>query len=316
MLLKPWFSNAGPPAPGAVTPPVLGDFSAYAISAVKYENIPWGPASWSEITQGGATRSQVCNLWLPAGSPPPGGWPTITWFHANGANHTIADGSSMHTNVVAPLLAAGYAFVSFEFRHPVVNKDAIGSTYLEAYDDPGKALQFTRSIAPAFSLNASRVGTLGQSRGSLAYYATFSPDLANPYGDTYAKRQSSKPVALWVFNGQSIHRTATAATTFVVEADRAQFLVNNPDDASLRDAVNIAGTGDYFPVLMLRNDHAYYGGLQPRAVVEADFIHYPDMSRVLRDVYINRGMGDKVQTVAANGTNAFTDVVPWCQANV
>lgn len=313
-MFRPWFSTAGPTPPGNVTPPAAGDFASYQESATKYVGIPWDTGSWSEVTLGGTTLFRVLDLYLPSGTPPAAGWPVVCWFHANGTSRVITPGSNTDTNFLQPHLAAGFAVAAIEFPHPHTNKDALGGSYLTAYDGPGKAAQMVRSLGPAFNLDRSRVAAMCVSRGSLAYFACFRPDLADPYGDTYQKRQSSRFSALCVYNGQTLHRSATAADMFVIPADRPTFLASQPDDPTLLNAVTLAGSSDHLPRLRLRSENTYANELRSAAYVLADYIHYPDMARVLKEVYATRGFAGIVQDFQGT-SNAFSGAPEWFAAN-
>jgi len=295
--------------------PTLFDIAPFNVSATKWVSIPYLDRGWAEPTAGDAQWNAVLDAHLPAGTPPAGGWPVVCWFHPNGQSRTIADGSDAALNMRDPLLAAGYAVFSIEFAHPIVCKAALGSGYTDAYNDIGRAVQKVRSLSEALGLNPARVAGVAQSRGSLSIYTTLMADRKQASG-THQDRQSSLMPAMYVINGQTAHRSATTATEYVIEADRAGFLVDYPDDPAAFDAINMVATAPQVPDIHLVHDRAYYASQQPRANVEGD-VHYPDFHLTLKQRYQAAGHGSKVtdapSTLVADRFNAM---VSWIQARV
>lgn len=297
--------------------PTKSDYAAYRVSDTKYTDIPYDrELSWPEWTIGGGTLYQRFDLHLPTTPRPLNGYPVAVWMHPNGQTKTVSPGGGVDNNVLQPLLAAGFAVAAIEFRHPVTNKAEVPQ-YMDAYNDPGRAVQAVRAACSAFGLNAKRVGAVCQSRGSLMFYACLFDDLADPYADTYAGTQSSKVSALWIRNGQTLHRSATAAELFVLPAERAAFVATNPDNPEMRDALLLLAESDYFPKVYLSSEDAYHVGLQTAATVTASYVHYPDMLKELRDRYIALGQGSLVQAFdAVPDETAFVGMPAWLSASL
>lgn len=265
--------------------PVLADLAAYQTTATKWTDIPYDSdaKAWAEPTAGGATWYPKLDVYKPTGSPPSGGWPTVCYFHANGSTKAIPPGNSVDTKILQPLLAAGVALVAVEFPHPAimmqtsgVNGDAVA---LDCYNYIGRAVQKVRSIGSALSLNTTTLGAVTRSRGSLAIYSALQADLASVVG-THQQRQSSHIQAFWSVNGQTVHRSQTAADLFVIESERDDYIAANPDYDTLLNAIDLVYTAASYPYLHLVTNDPYYNAPVPAADLG---VHHPDMFRVLKE---------------------------------
>lgn len=265
---------------GGFVPPVgpipLSAIEAYRTSSTSWADVPWGPESWFEPTTG-TTLSQVMDIWVPTTTRPPNGYPSVSFFHANGNTH-----KSLSNTFRNELLAAGLAVISVEFRHPVTNV-ALGAPHL----DVGRAIQYLRALGAGLQLDSNRVGATSRSRGALCVWQALQPDLADGGSPTYQGRMSSRIHAVWAYAAQTTYSTTEFANTFIVPGDRAAFLALNPDDARWGSAIQSVATATYRPPMMIRHEKAHPTGLVSGAV--ADDIHYPGFGSAFRDAYIAAG---------------------------
>lgn len=297
-----------------MNPPTLNDISQYQISPTVWGNIPYGPKSWKEVTLNNKMLYQVFDIRIPEGTPPPDGWPIMFYYHPNGLSKFIKAGSFIDLKVVQPCLKAGIAVVSVEFRHPVTNKAVLGDAYLEAYNDPGLAIQAAKSLHVALNLDINRIGIVAKSRGSLALFANLLPDLANSSAITYAGTLSSRATHVWINKGQSIHQTEPAAQLFVVPEDYDQFIdAMPPNDPLLLNQIDLVQTPDAsVPKLHLVSQYEYYVDKQPAAIVLDNPLHYPDMMRVLAEAYRTTEFAPLVsESTNIRDSAAFTGLTTW-----
>lgn len=276
--------------------PTLADLAAYQTSSTKWTDIPYDSdaKAWAEPTFAGATWYPRMDVYKPSGTPPAGGWPTVIYTHANGSTKAIPSGQSVDTKILQPLLAAGVALVAVEFPHPAIMMQTSGvngdPVALDCYNYIGRAVQKVRSIGGALSLNTVKLGAVTRSRGSLAIYAALRADLAAVTG-THQQRQSSHIQAFWSVNGQTVHRSQTAADLFVLEAERATYLASNPDYSTLLNALDLVYTAASFPHLHLVTNDPYYNALVAASLVG---VHHPDMFRLLKERMQAMGYGGRV----------------------
>lgn len=276
----------GPQTPAPLAP-TLASFNDYQTSATTWSGIPYGSETWNEETLGGLELAQVVDVYRPTGTPPPGGWRVVLWFHANSQDRVIQASGNLR-DCVNELLAAGYVVIAIEFRHPGVNV-----TEVDAHNDIGRAVQFARSIGAAFGCDQANYYGLARSRGSLAIWQSLQADLMSPTAPTHAGRQSSLLRAVWAYNPQTTYRSAQYASLFVLAANQAAYLADEPDNPALGSAINSVATAPQPPWLALITEKPYYGA--PQAYPgPADDVHFPDMVAALRDAYIARGLRSRV----------------------
>lgn len=268
-----------------VAPPALEDFDAYQTDTTKWRNIPYGPATWTE-PGGGTTLFQRIDIDLPAGTAPAGGWPVVMYFHPNGSTKFVTGGSTIDT-ARTEILAAGMAFVSVEFRHPVVNV-----SFGAPHEDAGLAIQFTRGLAEAFDFNEGAFGAISKSRGSLSLWQALQADMIDAGAPTWAGRQSSLLQAVWTHAAQTTYSTTEFANLFIVSGQRAGFLVANPDDARWKSSIQDIATAPSVPEIMILHKDAY-----PTGFVNANQVneHYSGFGSAFRDAAIAAGHGAKVE---------------------
>lgn len=277
----------------------LADIAAYNVTAKSWATIPWGPETWYE---GGLPRGQWVDVDLPATAAPVNGHPCVLWFHPNGMSKDLTD--TQVINQKAAALANGFAFLSFEFRHPVPNVD-LGAPHYDA----GLAIQYARGLAVALNLDKTNFFGMVQSRGNLALWQTLQPDMQNLTGPTWASRQSSKLKAIWSYQGQTTYSTTEMANTFIVAGDRATFIATYPDDPRWGSALQSVPTAGSLPPLVMRHRDAYPAGLVAWTAFDE---HFPGFGQAMGAAYTAAGQGSKF-TGADNivGNAAWTGMLTW-----
>lgn len=268
--------------------PELSSIETYRTSSTSWVGVPWGDQVWVE--PGIGTQQQLLDIDIPAGTPPAGGWPVIFHLHANAATRTVAPGSALDVQVKQPGLAAGYAFVSGDFRHPVVQA-AVGAPH----QDAGLMLQYLRSLHSALNIDRTRVHALCRSRGSLALWQSLQADLADADAATYAARQSSIFTSLWVVQGQIAYSTTRFAELYIVPGDRAAVVAANPDNPAWRNTIDAVPTAASLPPIAMVHELAWYGAQVTKATMDADGsqVHFPDAGRLMVAAYTARGQGSR-----------------------
>jgi hypothetical protein len=277
----------------------LAQIAAYNVTAKSWATIPWGPETW---TEGATPRGQWVDVDLPASAAPVNGYPVICWFHPNGSSKEITDPQVVTQKSLA--LSNGFAFMSFEFRHPVPNV-ALGAPHTDA----GLAIQYARGLSTALNLDQTNFFGMTQSRGTLALWQTLQPDMQNVSGPTWASRQSSKLKAIWSYQGQTTYSTTEMANTWIVAGDRATFLANYPDDARWKSALQAVPTAGSLPPLTMRHRDTYPVGLIAWNLFDE---HYPGFGQAMGAAYTAAGQGSKF-TGADNigGAAAWTGMIAW-----
>ena len=284
--------GGGGPAP-VVEPPTLAQLEPYRTSATSWVDVPYDSDSmaWPEPTAGGATWYPRMDIYLPASAAPVGGWKTpVMYCHANGSTKSIPAGGSVDVKVLQPLLAAGSPVFSVEFPHPALLRAVGWAGALDAYNYIGRAAQRIRSLSSALDIDATEIGAVTRSRGSLALYTALRDDLQATVG-THQQMQSSQIQAFWCVNGQTVHRSQTACELFVIEPDWPEYLAAYPDYPELLNAVDLVYSADQVPYMHLVTNDPYYN-----APVAANLVgvHHPDMFRVLKERCASIGYGSKV----------------------
>lgn len=299
-----------PPAPDA---PTLADIEPYRTSSTSWSAVPYGNASWPEPGMG--TFYQVVDIDVPSGTPPAAGWPVVVYFHANGADRVVGSGGTVGTNVKLPALAAGYAFASVEFRHPVTNVNQ-GAPHT----DVGLALQYLRSLHQALSLDRSKVFGVARSRGNLALWQTVQADMSNDSAPTYMGRQSSRLQGLWCINPQIAYSVQRFCDLYIQPADHAAVLAANPDDSRWKNAIDDIPTVTSLPPIVSIHEAAYFGALVSKATLDAwdaqpnnSPLHYPDAGLKLKAAYEARSLGHQcaIWDDELDNIEQHADMVTW-----
>lgn len=289
--------------------PTLANLEPYRLSATTWGDVPYGGASWEEPTLAGRLIYQDMDIFIPSTAAPANGYPVVLWFHANSNDKDVA-GSGALFDCKEEVLAQNMAFISVEFRHPVINAD-IGAPH----NDVGQAVQFARGLATALDFDVNNMFTMGRSRGTLCLWQALQADLANPTAGNWRDRQSSDIRAVWIYNGQTTFDTEEFADLFVIPGERALFLSTHPNDARWGSAIQSIATAPDFPHVYSMHETAFPVGQVTAAV--ADDVHYAGFGSAFRDAYIAAGQTAKITAVdSVASAAAFTGAAAWFASKV
>jgi acetyl esterase/lipase len=138
--------------------------------------------------------------------------PTIVYFHPNTLKHTFEKNSPISNNVAKVAVAAGFNFISVEYRHPVTDQ------YLAYYNnnkihhqDVGLFMQFLRGNAAKMRISKNNIFSFGYSRGSLALWQALQPDMGG--GNT--GKPSSLVSAFVGYQAQSTYQCSEYGVRFL-----------------------------------------------------------------------------------------------------
>ncbi len=106
------------------------------------------------------SQSLKLDLYLPSGSPPPGGWPVILAFPGDGWRQ--ADRKD-YGGAVSVLTDYGYAVEGVDTTYA---KDSGGHTWPTNLEDARAAVRWTRAHSGRFGLNPAKVVAMGESAGA------------------------------------------------------------------------------------------------------------------------------------------------------
>lgn len=297
-----------------------GNFGSVSKTATKWSNVPYNRdlsgnvKSWSEVTVGGTILYCVMDVYIPLGTAPPGGWPVMLYFHSNGSTNSMA--GSPIDKIRDPLLAAGYAVASIEFPHPVTNKVALGANWFDAYYDCARAVQYVRSYSTAMGLNPNKLGAVSRSRGSLCVYASLLPERANPLLPKHWERQSSYIPSIYMVQGQTLHNSRRACEEFVFPVDWPIVLAERPADDATLNAADLVGIATQIPRLHMTNDTAYYADKVDAATILADFVHYPNMMKLMKANMDLRDVTKATTAIPVANGSEFDTLVQFADDNV
>jgi acetyl esterase/lipase len=264
---------------------------------VTYE---WGPATWLEPSMDCASMSQVLEFWSATGGDLGTPRPTIVYFHPSGTTYRVWRDSVLYANLVLPATAAGYNFVSAEFRHPVADQYLAPKNKGRLYQhDAGLAIQYLRAHAAALAISTNNVFAFGYSRGSLALWEALQPDL----GGGTTGQPSSRVSAFVGYQAQSTYKCQQFSRLFLLPDDPltpvyVQDCKNqNPQWSQFRSAIDSV-TADSVPV-RLQYEQAFnlVAGSTvriqrvspPWLTANYDAVHYPDFGIALYNAYRRAG---------------------------
>ncbi len=177
----------------------------------------------------GDDPQQVFDIWLAKtgdGSPAP----FCLGIHGGGF---MGGDKSMQAGTAQQFVDAGISFASLNYRLTKGGQNP----YPIAMMDCARALQFIRSKADEWNLDASRVASYGGSAGAgISLWLAFHDDLAEPDASDPIARQSTRLSAVGTSNGQSTYDMRTFADWFAVPdlkphpALKALYAVKSDDD--------------------------------------------------------------------------------------
>lgn len=256
----------------------------------------YGTESWREPTLSGIWLQQRFDFYRAPGASATTPAPLIVWAHPNGASKSIAPGSGADNALLKPALAAGFAFASVEFRHPVVNENEADSATHPGvpHYDLARALQFIRANASALGIDRRNVFVVGGSRGTLSLWTVLQTDMAIPTSPDPVARQSTRANAVFAYNAQTTYDGREFADLFLVEADRAAFKAawqaQHPKYAQFGSSIQSVSADD--PPVMLRYDQFFIGRLvTAEELTGVDAVHYPDYGLAICAAYGIAGIG-------------------------
>jgi acetyl esterase/lipase len=255
-----------------------------------------------------AGRQETLDLYVPRGTPPPGGWPVLVAIHGGGWRRFSKD--EYGPRVAAQFLPAGIAVVAMNYT-----LSAPGTPSWPAnFEDVRNAVRWARANAGTFDLNPDEFAAIGESAGGhLAALLGTNPDgpitsggdpaAGDVYGSVPARVQAVVdfygPTSLAALETES----AAAAPAVV------QFLGGNPAqipqsyaDASPVDHVTPATP----PTLILQGT--------------ADTLIPPDQAAALASALTSAGVAHRVIDVAGaphgfefqpSGRKLFTGILAF-----
>ena len=152
-----------------------------------------GPKPTHADVRYGAHQKQAFDIWLAKhddGSPAP----LAIYIHGGG----FRGGDKAQVRApVQQFLDAGVSVASMNYR--LTNE----GPYPMQHHDAARGLQFIRSKAKAWNLDADRVACFGGSAGAgISLWLAFHDDLADPNSDDPVARQSTRIAAAAIMNGQ------------------------------------------------------------------------------------------------------------------
>lgn len=250
-----------------------------------YRDVPYGTASWVEPACEPALGCddpnfrQVMDIFVPT-TPATGPRPVVFWGHSSGYNHRIAytrlPGTEYMT-LVKPVLDAGYIFVSYEFRHPVINKDEPGAPIRTDIRDAIN--RFASTYARRLSADMGNTFISGRSRGAGLGLLTA---LTNDFVPGVTVR------GIWGAQAQSTFDCQQMSELFIVEGGQPLF--------ALQCAVAVPrGAGSSLDAVLATSPPVrtvYDGTFFRRKVSPLDFgEHHPDYGLALCSAYAAAGNG-------------------------
>jgi len=161
-----------------------------------------GPSPTHVDVNYGEHPKQAFDIWL-AESKDGKPTPLCIYIHGGGFRGGDKKGAGKSAQVY---LDAGISFASMNYR---LSEDG-ANPYPIAMHDSARGLQFIRSKAKAWNIDAKRVACYGGSAGAgISLWLGFHEDLADPKSDDPVARQSTRLVAAATSNGQSTYDMRT-----------------------------------------------------------------------------------------------------------
>ncbi|RUL89771.1 alpha/beta hydrolase [Tautonia sociabilis] len=135
-----------------------------------------GPVLRDLVYRTDGDRPERLDVYLPAGSPPAGGWPVVLAIHGGGWRRFSRE---RYGPKVEPLRAFGYAVVAPNYTLSAPGRPS----WPENLDDVKEAVRWVRRNASQFGFDAGRIAAIGESAGGhLAALLGTSPDDPGPDG--------------------------------------------------------------------------------------------------------------------------------------
>ncbi len=128
--------------------------------------------------------------------------PTPLVIHIHGGGFVGGNKNSFNLAMLKAMLESGISFATIHYRF-VDGKDTI---FPVPQHDGARAVQYLRSKAKEWNLDAKRVACFGGSAGAgISMWIGFHEDLADPKSDDPVLRQSTRIQAIGTFGGQGTY---------------------------------------------------------------------------------------------------------------
>jgi hypothetical protein len=286
-----------------------------------YKSVKWGTVSWQEPTRSCKGSQQNFDFWPPAAyQEVPDGvvYPTIVYFHPNGATQHFEANSTLMANLAQPAHDLGLHFISVEFRHPVADEylaDAPNNPgHLVPHGDAGLFIQWLRDHAAQLKVDTRNLFVFGHSRGALALWQALQP---NVQGQTstqvtgFVGFQGQTSYGCDVFSNRYLVQDSSTAS-YVADCRSGHVSQGGVDhNAQFGDAVASVHGGLVNPTklpVMLQYEKAFYlqsgSQTQIKPITVADMtalysdlahgddgsLHYPNFGMALYNRYVSEGI--------------------------
>lgn len=152
--------------------------------------------SHADVSYGPHERNKL-DLWLARSEAPT---PLLVYIHGGGFVNGSKSGAS--ADLIVRSLDAGISFMAINYRFRP------GAPIQDILRDCARAIQFVRSRAKEYHLDARRIASYGGSAGAgSSLWLAFHPDLADPASPDPVLRESSRIVAAGALNTQATYHT-------------------------------------------------------------------------------------------------------------
>lgn len=158
--------------------------AAAAAAKKKKPVYPINPAPTAANVRYGEHERNVLDFWLAKSDSPT---PLLFYIHGGGWRSGDKAGIS-----VEPFLKEGISVVSINYRYISQAQEVVPPVKAPLYD-AARALQYVRSRALEWNINADRIGASGGSAGACSsLWLAFHPDLADPSSSDPVARESTR----------------------------------------------------------------------------------------------------------------------------
>lgn len=152
-----------------------------------------GPVPTQANVHYGEHERQVLDFWKAESDKPT---PVLVYIHGGGFVGGSKDG--VNPGMIAACAKAGVSFASINYRYTTQ------APYPAPMLDGGRAIQFLRSKAAEWNIDAKRIGAFGGSAGAgISMWLAFHDDLAKPDSSDPVERQSSRLTCAGSMGGQA-----------------------------------------------------------------------------------------------------------------
>lgn len=118
------------------------------------------PALSNVVYRVDGTHAETLNVYKPAGTPPPGGWPVVMGVHGGGWHKLSKE--QYAAEVVPALVSSGYEVVAMDYLESQSN----AASWPTNYEDVRDAVRWVRANATSLDANPNRIAAAGESSGA------------------------------------------------------------------------------------------------------------------------------------------------------